>query len=88
MRRVAAVNEAVQVKAQARPSGELRVKAFEWQGRWHYVAAHGRRWEESTEGRRIRCFLVETLDSSAFELRWDPVEDEWALHQAWLADMV
>lgn len=83
-----AVNEPVLVEAQMRASGEMVVKAFDWQGTRHYVAAHGRRWDEWTNGRRFRCLLVQTSDFNSFELRWDPAEDEWMLHQAWLSNLV
>ena len=88
MRLPRAVNEAVQVKVQTRSTGEVLVQAFAWQGRWFHVGAHGRRWEEQGAGRRLCCFLVQSLDMSTFELHWDPVEDRWVLHQAWHADMV
>ncbi len=83
-----AVNEPVRVEARMAASGEIVLKSFDWRGRRYYVAAHGRRWDDRTDGRRIRCLLVQTSDLNSFELRWDPVEDEWMLHQAWLANLV
>ena len=59
MSRQLAVDEAVQVEARMLLSGEVVVNAFDWQGSRHYVTAHGRRWEERTEGGRLRCFLVQ-----------------------------
>ncbi len=88
MSRQVAVDEPVQVAARMLPSGEVVVKTFDWQGSRHYVTAHGRRWEERTDGGRLRCFLVQTQNLSSFELRWDPAGDEWRLHQAWLANLV
>ncbi len=88
MSRQVAVDEAVQVAARILPSGEVVVKAFDWQGSRHDVTAHGRRWEERTEGGRLRCFLVQTQNLSSFELRWDPAEDQWRLYQAWLVNLV
>lgn len=83
-----AVNEVVQVEARMGPAGGVVVKAFDWRGRRHHVASHGRRWEERRDGRLIRCFLVQTAELNSFELRWDPVGDDWTLHQAWLVNHV
>ena len=88
MSRHAAVNEAVEVTIRVLPSGKIAPKSFSWQGRTYYAIALGRQWDELTDGRRIRCFLVQTQGQSSFELRWDAAEDIWVLYQAWHADFV
>ena len=88
MSRQAAVNETVEVTARLLASGKIVLKSFDWQGRTHYVTAQGRQWDERTEDKRLRCFLVQTPDQNSYELRWDPAEDEWNLHRAWLANLV
>ena len=88
MSRQTVVNESVQVSARMLPSGKIVLKSFDWQGVTHYVFAHGRQWEEESGGKRLRCFLVQTGDLNSYELRWDPVEDEWRLYRAWIANFV
>ena len=88
MSRHAAVNETIDVTIRVLPSGKIAPKSFRWQGRTYYVVALGRQWDELTDGRRIRCFLVQTQGQSSFELRWDAAKDEWVLYQAWHADFV
>ncbi len=88
MSRHTAVNEAIDVTIRVLPSGKIAPKSFSWQGRTHYVVALGRQWDERMDGRRMRCFLVQTQGQSSFELRWDAAEDVWVLYQAWHADFV
>ena len=83
-----AVNDPIRVNVRLLPSGKIVPKSFDWQGRTHYVVAQGRQWDERTEDKRLRCFLVQTPDQNSYELRWDPAEDEWNLHCAWLANLV
>lgn len=82
------VDEVVRVSVRVLPSGKVVPKTFDWQGGTYYVMACGRQWEEESGGRRFRCFLVQTGDLNSYELRWDPVEDEWRLHQAWINGFV
>lgn len=88
MGRQVAIDEPVRVIVRTLPAGKIAPKWFEWQGRTHSVVALGRQWDETVEGRRLRCFLVQTPRQNSFELRWDPVEDEWVLHRGWLVNMV
>jgi hypothetical protein len=82
------VNKTIQVKVRLLKSGKIVPKSFDWQGRTHYVFAQGRQWNELSDGKRLRCFLVQTQDLNSYELRWDPAEDEWDLNRAWLANLV
>lgn len=88
MNGMVAVDELVRVAVRALPSGKIVPKSFVWQGRTYYVSEHGRQWSEEADGKQIRCFLVRTPASSAFELRWDAAADVWKLHRAWLLNAV
>ena len=88
MSRQAAVYETIEVKVRLLSSGKIVLKSFDWQGMTHYVVAQGRQWDERMEGQRFRCFLVQTQDRTTYELRWDPNEDVWHLHCAWLENLV
>ncbi len=88
MGRQVAIDEPVRVIVRTLPAGKIAPKWFEWQGRKHSVVALGRQWDETVEGRRLRCFLVQTPGQNSYELRWDPVEDEWVLHRGWLLNLV
>jgi len=83
-----AIAEPVRVKVRSLPTGKIAPRSFEWQGRTYSIVALGRQWDEMVEGRRVRSFLVQTPGQNSFELRWDPVEDEWVLHCGWLMDLV
>ncbi|MGL4648298.1 MAG: hypothetical protein ACRC1H_02725 [Caldilineaceae bacterium] len=80
------VNEEVQVLWRTLPSGQIRPTSFIWRDRSRYVSELGRAWEERVAGRTQRCFLLQAVDGSSYELRWDPGEDAWRLHRAWLRD--
>lgn len=82
------IDEPARVVMRVLPSGRIAPKSFTWQGQTHYVAAQGRQWAEEVEGKRVRCFLVQTLDMGCYELRWDAAEDVWSLHRAWLMKAV
>jgi hypothetical protein len=82
------VNEQVNVLVRLMPSGQVRPTSFLWRDRTRYVSDVGRQWEERVQGKSLRCFLVQTVDSNTYELRWDPAGDLWTLHRAWLVDMV
>ncbi len=83
-----AVDEPVQVLVRILPDGEMAPTSFVWRDKTRYVADVGRRWEERVEGKRLRCFLVKAVDDTVYELCWDPSEDEWRLHRAWLQNVV
>ena len=82
------VDEAVRVMIRTLSSGKIVPKSFMWRGQTHYVSAQGRQWADQMEGKRVRCFLVQTVDLNSYELRWEPVEDVWSLHRAWLMNAV
>ena len=83
-----AIDEPVHVIVRTLPSGKIAPSCFNWRGRTHSVVALGRQWDETVEGRHVRCFLVQTPGQKSYELRWDPVKDEWVLHCGWLLKMV
>ena len=89
MSRQAAVNETIEVKVRLLPSGKIVLKSFDWQGRTHYVRRSGS--TVGTNGRRTNAFAVSLCRRRTrirTSLRWDPAEDEWNLHCAWLANLV
>jgi hypothetical protein len=88
MREHRVIDEPVRVAIRTLSSGKIVPKSFVWQGQTHYVAAQGRQWAEQMDGKRVRCFLVQTMGLNSYELRWEPVEDVWNLHRAWLMNAV
>ena len=82
------VNEQVDVLVRMLPSGSIRPTSFLWRGKTRYVGDVGRQWEERVEGKSIRCFLVRGVDSSSYELRWDPAGDSWSVYRAWLPGLM
>lgn len=83
-----AIDEPVRVVVRTLPTGKIAPKSFAWQGRTHSVVALGRQWDETVEGKRLRSFLVQTPGQNSYELRWDPVGDEWVLRRGWLMNYV
>ena len=88
MRKEVLVDEQVDMLVRQMPDGQIRPTSFLWRDRNRYVADLGRQWEERVEGITWRCFLVQSVDNNAFELRWNPATDTWAVHRAWLQDMM
>ncbi len=88
MGREVGIDEPVRVAVRALPTGKVAPKSFVWQGRTHFVIALGRQWVEEVDGVRWRCFLVQTQGQNSYELRWEPMEDEWVLHRGWLVNLV
>ncbi len=88
MREHRVIDEPVRVAIRTLSSGKIVPKSFVWQGQTQYVAAQGRQWAEQMDGKRVRCFLVQTMGLNSYELRWEPVEDVWILHRAWLMNAV
>jgi len=81
------VNEDVKVLWRTLPNGQMRPTSFIWRDRTRYVSEVGRAWEERSGGHVQRCFLLLAVDGSSYELRWEPAEDRWLLHRAWLRDV-
>lgn len=88
MTREVLVNEPVDTLIRLMPDGAVRPTSFLWRDKTRYVADVGRQWEERREGKSLRCFLLQTVDASTFELRWDPAANTWMVHRAWLRDLV
>lgn len=86
MAREVLVNEEVQVLWRTTARGQVRPTSFIWRDRTRYVSEVGRAWEERVEGATQRCFLLQAVDGSSYELRWAPGEDVWRVHRAWLRD--
>lgn len=78
------VNEPVDVLVRVMPSSKIQPTSFLWRDRTRYVSTVGRQWEERVDGKAIRCYLIQAVDDSTYELRWDPAGDSWILHRAWL----
>lgn len=78
------VDEPVEILVRVLPGGSVVPTSFVWRDRTRYVAEVGRQWEERIDGRVLRCYLVQAVDNSTFELRWDPAGDLWTVHRAWL----
>ena len=82
------VNEAADVLVRVLQDGSVRPTSFLWRNRTRYVSDTGRTWEERVDGRTVRVYLVQSVDNSTYELRYDPAADEWTIHRAWLNDLV
>lgn len=82
------VNEEVNVLVRVLSSGSIQPTSFLWRGKNRYVSTAGRQWEERVDGRTLRCYLVQAVDNSSYELRWAPAADRWTVHRAWLVNMV
>jgi len=88
MNREVLVREPVDVLVRMLSNGSIRPTSFLWRNKTCYVNSVGRQWEERVEGRALRCFLIQTVDQSTYELRWDPAADQWSIHRAWLQTMM
>lgn len=82
------VEEPVDALIRVMPDGVVLPTSFIWRNRTRYVADVGRQWEERVQGRRVRCYLIQSADNNTFELHWDPGENRWTLHRAWLRDLM
>lgn len=78
------VNETVNALIRVMPNGDICPTSFVWRDRTRYVGDIGRQWEEVVDGKRVRCYLVQAVDNNTFELHWDPAENVWSVHRAWL----
>ncbi len=82
------VDEPVNALIRVMPNGELRPTSFLWRNKTRYVNDVGRQWEERVGGKSLRCFLLQSVENETYELRWDPGENLWTVHRAWLRSMV
>ena len=78
------VNETVSTLVSVTPGGVMRPTSFIWRDRTRYVGTIGRQWEERVEGHLLHCYLIQAVDGSTYELRWNPDGNQWTLHRAWL----
>ncbi len=88
MKQMVAVDEPIRMRARTLPSGKIVPTSFIWRDQTRYVADVGRQWQERVDGKSLRCFLVQAVDQSTYEVRWDPAEDVWSLHRAWILNLV
>ncbi len=84
MNRELLVNEEVSTLIRVTSSGDVRPTSFIWRDRTRYIDTIGRHWEEMVNGKRLHCYLLQAVDSSSYELQWDPAANIWLLHRAWL----
>lgn len=82
------VNEEADVLVRVLRNGAVRPTSFLWRNRTRYVDNVGRTWEERVEGRTVRVYLVQSVDNTTYELRYDPTADRWTVHRAWFSDLV
>lgn len=78
------VGEPILVQARFLPKGGVQPAAFIWRNRTRYIAALGREWEDEVEETLWRCYMVQTPNGEAFELRLDLAGMRWILARAWL----
>ena len=78
------VDEPITTLIRVMPKGEALPTSFIWRDRTRYVSEVGRTWEERVGGKLLRCYLIQAVDHSTFDLRWDAGENQWTLHRAWL----
>ena len=78
------VNEPIEMLYRVMSNGDAWPTSFIWRDQTRYVAEIGRHWEERIEGRMLRTYLIQSVDNNTFEARWDPAENLWTLHRAWL----
>ncbi|MCX6044906.1 MAG: hypothetical protein NT075_07315 [Chloroflexi bacterium] len=88
MTREVLVNEPIKALTRMMASGDIRPTSFLWRDKTRYVSDLGRQWEERIAGKTIHCFLLQTVDNDTYELRWDPGDNAWTVHRAWLRDLV
>lgn len=82
------VNEPIELLYRVMPDGQIHPTSFVWRHETRYVNHIGRTWEERVQGTTLRCFLIQAVDGTTFEVRFDPGQDSWTLHRAWLRDQV
>ncbi len=85
MRQQVIVDEPVSALVRVMPSGAVRPTSFLWRDKTRYVGDFGRQWEERVGGETLRCYLVQTVDNDTYELRWNPAQNTWLIHRAWLS---
>ncbi len=88
MLREVIVNEEVRMLWRVLPNGEIRPTSFVWRDKTRYVDQVGRYWEERTGGQTVRCWLIQAVDGQTYEVRWNPADDVWSIHRAWIKQAV
>jgi hypothetical protein len=82
------VNEQIDMLYRVMPGGQIRPTSFVWRDRTRYVSDIGRTWEERVQGVNVRCYMIQTVNGNTYEVRFDPSQDIWTIHRAWLRDMM
>ena len=82
------VDEEVDVIVRVLSDASVLPTSFLWRNQTRYVGGIGRQWSERVDGSTVRVYMVQAVDNSAYELRYDPAADRWTIHRAWLADAV
>ena len=82
------VDEEIDVLVHVLSDASVRPTSFLWRNQTRYVSDVGRQWAERIEGKSIRVYLVTAVDGSTYELYFDPAENRWTIHRAWLSDLV
>ncbi len=82
------VEEAIDALVRVLKDGTIRPTSFLWRDRTRYVDTIGRQWEERVDGKTLRFYLVQTVDTNTFELTHDPAINQWMVRRAWLRDIL
>jgi hypothetical protein len=77
------VNEPAVVEVQVRRDGTVRPLAFSWRGQRYQVESWGRDSRETSEGRSLHCYLVQTAGFETWELCQDVDGAQWTLVRRW-----
>ena len=81
------VNEPVEMLYRILSDGTVQPTSFVWRDKTRYVDHVGRRWEERITGHAVHCLLIQAVDNTVYEMRWNRATDAWTLYRAWLRDL-
>ena len=88
MLREVIVDEEVRMLWRVLQNGEIRPTSFVWRDKTCYVDQVGRYWEERTGGQTLRYWLIQAVDGQTYEVRWNPADDVWSIHRAWIKQAI
>lgn len=77
------LDEPVAVQVRFSADGRVRPTAFLWRGQRHALVSWGRQWTAESDDGAWRCFLVQTVNGDAAELRWNQRTHQWWLVRIW-----
>jgi hypothetical protein len=77
------INEPVSVEIRVLPDGTVRPLAFVWHAQRYQIESWGRQSDETREGHRVRCHLVQTSGAETWELCQDTETAQWTLARHW-----